>query len=455
MVYFIVKHICKLAIKTFYGKISFRNRKKIPKDVPLLLLANHTNAFMDSLVLAVFMARKMKSLPKGIVFLGASKIKIWFFSQIGMIPIFRAIEGNEHLHRNEETFQNCFQVLKKKGCVQVFPEAICIPERRMKSAKKGTARIALGAEEAHEYALNTQVLFVGMNYEKAWSFKSKLFLNYSRPYDISSFCKLHQENKVSGLNALTKFIDIKIRPHVIHIDDKEDDDIVGQVEQIYKPQLFKDYRLKSENASHNFLLSREIANGINYLRMERPEQLLELRNKCIAYFDKLNVNKIEDTYIFKRPNISYLLGKFLFLSLGFPLHIYGLVNNYIPAKISKTIADKVVKKTDFYSSVTMLAGICSFMVFYLLNFSIVVFFSESLAVSLIYGATLILSGNFSTAYLSKLKAFKSMLRYWKFDKGEHVELKELIHERSSLVEMLNNLKQVYRLRHQKNITKNI
>jgi len=447
MIYFIVKQISKLAIRTYYGKISFRNRKEIPKDVPLIILANHTNAFMDSLVLAVFMTRKMKSLPKGVVFLGASKIKTWFFDQIGMIPIFRAIEGSEHLHRNAATFQNCFDVLKKKGCIQVFPEAICVPERRLKPVKKGTSRIVLGAAEANGYELNTNVVFVGMVYEKAWGFKSKLFLNYSRPYDLSQFNQIHKEDKVAGLNAMTKFFGKKIKTQVVHIDNKEDDELVAQVEMVLKPKLFYEYRLHKENPAHDFLLSREIANGINYLRAEKPEQLSDLREKCTVYFSQLKIRKMEDRFVLNSPSYIHLIGQFLILLAGFPFHIYGLLNNYIPAKISKTIADKVVKKIDFYSSVTMLAGICSFLVFYPLMFFLFWFLSDSLFLSLIYAGTLMLSGNFSAFYLLRCHNFMAILKHKKYYQRELKEYEQIKKVRNSLLIDLLGLKSIYKNRH--------
>ena len=227
MVYHIIRFLLKLFIHNFY-RISIRHGNQAPTDKPLIIVSNHTNAFLDSLCMAIAIKQKMYSLPRGNVFLNSSKVLKWLFNEVRMIPIFRKLEGAENLKRNDETFERCFQIMKDKGTIHIYPEAICIYERRLKSIKKGAARILLGAEERNDFTLGCQVIVCGLIYEEAAEFNSNLLFNFSRPFSIDESIEMYKENNVLGINHLTNLIGKKMLPKMVHVDSKELVDLVGQ-----------------------------------------------------------------------------------------------------------------------------------------------------------------------------------------------------------------------------------
>ena len=169
MAYKLLRLVTGIAIRIFFRRIQFSNFDRIPEGVPLILTSNHQNAFIDALVIVVFTDRPIYFLPRGDVF--NTPFRRWIFNLFKMIPIYRLEEGAELLHKNEETFQKCHDVLKRNNTLQVFPEGICIQERRLRPLRKGAARIAFGAEEKSDFMLGSSVICVGLNYSKPDKFR--------------------------------------------------------------------------------------------------------------------------------------------------------------------------------------------------------------------------------------------------------------------------------------------
>ena len=64
--------------------------------------------------------------------------------------------------RTLKHFPAIYEVLKKNGNFIMFSEGICVQEKRLQKLRKGTARLAFGAEE--KYGLDVHIVPVGINY---------------------------------------------------------------------------------------------------------------------------------------------------------------------------------------------------------------------------------------------------------------------------------------------------
>ena len=445
MVYKIVKFLLTLTIHNFY-RIKIRNANHVPLDTPLIIASNHTNAFLDSLAMAIVLKQNMYSLPRGNLFLSSSKILKWLFEGIGMIPIYRKLEGSENLKRNEETFERCFQIIKDKGTIHIYPEAICIYERRLKSVKKGAARILLGAEERNDFFLNSKVMICGLIYEEASKFNTNLLFNFSRPFSIQKSISIYKENNVLGINHLTQLIGEKMLLNMVHIANKELDALVGHIEIVYGPVLCQEYGFEKENQTHSFLLSREIAKGVNFYYDKDPVSLKRLGGRLAGYFDQLNYCGLKDHQITGVPILRTLIKAALLLLYG-PFYLWGVTNHMIPLLASKVIADKVVKRIEFRGSVLALSGLCTLIVFYPLLIFLVFLIFNSLLIALLYGISLpifgrlafIISKKYRSAFLDLWYIYKK-IKYTK----EIIELKK---ERENILKDLRVMKDGFRRRH--------
>src|SRR5664280_2945082 len=60
------------------------------------------------------------------------------------------------------TFSGIYEILRKNGNLIMFSEGICVPEKRLQKLRKGTARVAFGAEE--KFGVDVNIVPVGINY---------------------------------------------------------------------------------------------------------------------------------------------------------------------------------------------------------------------------------------------------------------------------------------------------
>jgi len=78
-----------------------------------------------------------------------------------MIPVFRAREGKEHLHRNSHTFQESVDIISHGGAVLIFIEGICLNTHELQPFKKGASRIL---ETLHALDIFPKVHVIGITY---------------------------------------------------------------------------------------------------------------------------------------------------------------------------------------------------------------------------------------------------------------------------------------------------
>ena len=89
-----------------------------------MVVVNHPNSFLDAIIIGAYYPRKMHFLARGDVF--RKPLFGFLLRSIGMIPIYRAREGREHLHLNAGTFDASVDVLAKGGGILIFIEGICL-----------------------------------------------------------------------------------------------------------------------------------------------------------------------------------------------------------------------------------------------------------------------------------------------------------------------------------------
>lgn len=158
MVYFL-KFWVKLALRIFCPQVNIANPHYLNSKGPLLIVANHPNSFLDAVIIGAFYQRKIHFLARGDVF--QNPIFGYLLRSIGMIPVFRAREGKEHLHRNSHTFQESVDIMKGGGAVLIFIEGICLNTHEIQPFKKGASRIL---ETLHAIEVFPKVHVIGMAY---------------------------------------------------------------------------------------------------------------------------------------------------------------------------------------------------------------------------------------------------------------------------------------------------
>ena len=395
-----------IAVRIFYKNIRFTDLKHLPKNKPLIIASNHSNAFMDAVVMAVLIKQPVHFLARSDVF--NSPLKRWFLGkQLNLTPIYRLEEGADQLHKNEDTFEKCFRLLKRKKTIVIFPEGICVQEKRLRKLRKGAARIAFRAEEMNDFKMGLLVLPVGLNYSSPKKFRSKLLISVGKPMKVVDYATQYKTDKVRAMNVFTKDLEQAMKELLITIENKTNDQLVEDIQEVYKKQLLEEKKLSPADTKNDFHVSSEITNAVNYFQTYHPVRLADIKQKLYHYIRELDELKLRD-HLLRRESIEamntwWFLKDYLLIFLGMPVHILGLIMNYLPYKTAYITANKVSKNVEFHSSINITIGTFAWIFYYLIQLIIIAFISASPIVVLIYSLLVPLAGLYCLWFYPAMK----------------------------------------------------
>lgn len=412
MLYTVLKATIKIGIKVFFKNIQIRGLENLPLDRPVLIACNHPNAFMDALVVSVFVKKPFHYLARGDAF--KTSFMSWFLSQLKLIPIYRIQEGVGQLQKNEETFDKCYKLLQNKGIVMVFPEGVCVQERRLRKLKKGMAKIAFGAQEFSDYNLDLCIVPVGINYTTPSKSGGDVYINIAPPIEVSEYTREYKKDKAKTINRLTSDVELEMAKLIVIIENESDDLLAEQIETLYKEKLISEFELKKADPELDFTITQKIAQGINYFHKYELDQYKIIKDNVHNYFNELKQPAIKDQFlrpeIINRNLLSILLPKIILLLLTFPLHVIGLLTNYIPYKLPYLLTKKIVKSIEFFSSVNIALGTFIFIFYYLFQVTLFANLFKDYTLTILFLFVAPLSGFFSLNYLKLYKEVKAIVQ---------------------------------------------
>lgn len=306
---------------------------------------------MDGVLLSVLLRSKLSLLARGDVFKKPTANKA--LRSMRLLPIYRMEDGagNEQAAKNQQTFNECYEIFRKNGMVLIFPEGYCVSERRLRPMKKGAAKMAFEAIEKYP-EMDLQVIPVGMNYSNSGHFREEVCINFGHPIAVQSYMELLKEGK--QLKAITDFNSnlYEAMEREMVIIKEPANDLVGNqyllmARNQYKPAFFGFFK----KTKKRFLAEKRAANDLNHLSETNPESFETFRNNISNYFETLKNLKIKDKY-FAIPLFEKILYLIFTIVFAVPA-LVGLLLNFIPVRMAKNIAGAKVKKIEFYDSVYM------------------------------------------------------------------------------------------------------
>ena len=166
---------------TFHRSVDVRWQNRLPRDRPVLIVANHGNGFVDPVVVAGVLGR----LPR---FLG--KAALWnvvvarpFLWLAGVLPVYRSGDGDRS-SKNASVFDACHHELAQGATVAIFPEGTTGDRPNLDRVKSGAARIALGALPT---APDVVIVPIGMAFESRVETRSRAVVMFGEPIVVSEF----------------------------------------------------------------------------------------------------------------------------------------------------------------------------------------------------------------------------------------------------------------------------
>lgn len=216
-----MRNYLKVGLYFLHKKISVFGKENIPKKGAILFVANHQNALIDAILIPTTTNRKIHFLTRASAFI--NKLVSNFLSSLNMIPVYRIRDGISTIEKNLAIFDQCFEILKNEGAIQIFAEGNHDLKRQIRPLKKGFARIILGTLQKYPN-LEIQIVPVGFNYDSHLNFPSSVSIHYGKPILANNFITI--ENPDIRFSKIIHEVSVALKKLTLHIDDSTNYDEV-------------------------------------------------------------------------------------------------------------------------------------------------------------------------------------------------------------------------------------
>lgn len=271
--YYFVKAYIKTGLFFYAKNIKVSGIDNIPKEGAVLFTANHPNGLIDPLIIATHNPRVNHFLVRAAVFKKPFVKKI--LATLNLMPIYRIRDGKSQISKNNEIFETCFEILNNKKSLMIFPEGSHERIRRIRTISKGFTRILFGALDKYPN-LQITIIPVGLTYQNASIFPSKVALQYGKPILTNDF--YNPEELKKSINDLKNKVHVSLEEITTTIPLEKDYNIV--LNNLNNANIDFTEVKKSNSIIKNNKQLKSIKKKTNYLK---PLFYLIVLNSIIPY----------------------------------------------------------------------------------------------------------------------------------------------------------------------------
>jgi glycerol-3-phosphate O-acyltransferase/dihydroxyacetone phosphate acyltransferase len=427
-------------MRLFYH-IQVKQAPSLSSNVPLVIIPNHVNAFIDPVVIGMLSTRKIRFFARGDVF--KNRIARWALNDMNISPMYRLSEGYSDVTKIDQTFDECRSLLADKKAILLFPEGICIQDRRVKKFKKGLARIILGIDQEASPSEEIFILPVGLNYSNAKQFRSRLYLNFGEPVSVRAFHEQYRTDKVRAINSCTAFLEKELSNLLVIVKDPANDELFEALAELFTRQAMEEAGLDATNLETEHSHRMALANALNELQQTNPVKVQLLKERVIPYLHEVTSLKLRDHLLRKealaKMSIKSVLNDFLLMWFGLPLYATGLVLNHPPYKLAKNLAKDKAKNVEFFASIYANAAMFLWIAYYILQLIFVKWYTSSWIVLAVWTVLVPLTGLFVLRFYPVMKKVFGRWTLLGLVKKNRPTAERLIHEREELISMIRDL----------------
>jgi len=336
-----LRQLLRLALELYYVDVETTGGERVPRNGPLILAANHPNSIMDAVVLGTQVKRPISYLARSGLFHNPGVAAL--FHSAGVIPVYRRQDGPTPDGANTDAFSACHELLGKGGAIGIFPEGRNAPERHVREIKTGVARIALGAEAAHGFALGVRVVPVGLNFQDRDGFLTRVLVRFAEPIDASAYREAWEQDEREAVRQLTERIQQCMREAAVHIEDERNTQLVRDVNDIYGGRMLERATGSTRGSLDDWFATKQtIADTMERAERSEPDLVAQLRRRVRKYREHLAQVSLRRDFLDKPPATlsarREAVKMTLYALLLAPAAMWGLVHNFVPYRIARRMA---------------------------------------------------------------------------------------------------------------------
>jgi 1-acyl-sn-glycerol-3-phosphate acyltransferase len=428
MLYRITRLIMTITLRLFYRRIYATGIETIPEKGPVILLANHPSSLMDAAILGILLHRPIHYFTCGDVF--KNKFVSPVFTALNMIPVFDHA-GRTTLDNNDESFKKAAAILKKGGLILFFPEGSSHIDRKLMPFKKGAFRLAVTVAAELPSQTNLLMIPAGINYAHPFAAQHDVIVQVGDPVSVKEALNSYPAHEAAAILQLKKSMEKAVLKTVVHIEEETLLETADRCLEITRND-YSYYTTHWMQATRNrFDEEKILSNAINNISFTESAAL----QKLVADYDTaLKAHHLNDQQLAGDPPSKSIRKK---LVAGFPLFLLSYALNALPVLVARRIAEKYVKRVDFYSWVLLTTAAllyCCWIIILFLGF-LVIGVRYALVITII---TLAL-GPFTVFYINLRKANRAWQDYNRLLKSNSSRINELKMLRNRVREKLQQV----------------
>ncbi|MEL6652017.1 MAG: 1-acyl-sn-glycerol-3-phosphate acyltransferase [Bacteroidota bacterium] len=427
--------IVKPMISGFYRHIQIKNYDKVPIGKPVIFAANHQNALIDALnvIYAVDHRRQVTFLTRADVF--NHRFKHIMLGLFKMLPVYRQRDNLPNIRElNADIFNKSVAILDRDDVILLFPEGNHDRTQRIRPLKKGIVRIGFQAAVESDFAKDIYIVPIGLNYTNHLKFHRDLLITFGDPISLKKYYAQYQQNESRALTDSLKEIRASIGEQIINIRNREYYPLIRGLQQLYAPQLSVARGAKKNDLEAHLRASQEIAQSLEAYVEEAPEEAAKFQAKYEEYEAGLKELKIRDHTLERAPHgLLKIFGQELLLLIGLPLFLLGVLNNYLPYRISWWLARKNFKDDHFHSSITALSAYFLFPIFFFIQTMLAWAITGKFWMAMVYLALIMIAGRFAIRYSEWFKKWWASVQHFRFRLRKHPTLSKITEIRTELL----------------------
>ncbi|HEX2485560.1 MAG TPA: lysophospholipid acyltransferase family protein, partial [Myxococcota bacterium] len=328
--------VVRTALRVFYREVEVVGLERVPRDAPLVVVANHGNSLIDPALLLAVLPRMPRFLAKHTLWSNPAVRPL--LELAGALPVRRTQDGGGAAARNDETFARCYEELACGGCVAIFPEGISYHEPRLQPVKTGAARVALGAE-ARFGPLGLRVLPVGLEFEEKTRFRSRALAVVGEPLDPAPELALAARDEAAAVRALTDRVRQALEGVTVNADTWREAALLARAADLLAtgPRLLPGLSAQAER----FTLRRAVAAAQRRLAQRDPERARAAAALVERYDALLERHALRDDQVAARypwrAVAAHLLDRLPLLAVQVPAALAGAALHVVPALCARLV----------------------------------------------------------------------------------------------------------------------
>jgi len=351
--------LLRLVLRIFFRRIEVTGAERVPREGPVIFVLNHPNGLIDPACLLCLAPRRVSFLAKAPLFsipvIGA------IARAFEAIPVHRRQDAGSEPAKNAQTFETARAVLVRGGTIAIFPEGTSHSDPKLRPLKTGTARIALGAAAALPQRLALEIVPAGLYYRAKQTFRSAALLHFGDPFPVERIAMQPGAEPPSGpVQQLTERLGSALRAVTLEAEEAEVHGLVARAQRIFTAA--DDAPPAPVSLEDEFAQRRRLLAGYEVVRHRWPERAAALRERLERHAAALAAAGLDPKELAPRSYgwirvIAYTVKSALFLIIGLPVALVGMVVHYPAYRVVGWVATGMTKeKEDALATVKLLSA---------------------------------------------------------------------------------------------------